>query len=505
MISCHANVLFRNVYGDMMTLKTMPAVEQDDAELVADSLDGSRDAFRRIVERYQTLICSLAYCATGSVSRSEDMAQETFLAAWKQLDALREPAKLRAWLCGIARHRIQKSFERDGREPALNAAPLEDAHDSPAIDPLPSEQAISREEEAILWRSLEKIPELYREPLVLYYREHQSIEHVAAALDLTEDAARQRLVRGRKLLQDEVQTFVDSALRRTAPGQAFSGAVLAMLPLAAGSAATVGVGVGAKGTAAAKSGFLAAWLMPLAPFLGIAAGVGSQCLIIRSTTTDRKDRLQQSVIVIAFWVIYLGLAAGGEYTVQTLGRHFDWSDRVQFVATISFWWFFILVTITFLNVAVQWAITKRQARIDAGEIPPPPTTPLKPGTLALVVAGGYLLFSWMLRLTWMAHDPLATGIAAGAMLMLAVWSFFRLRGKSAAAVGPALGRDMNLLGLMVLAILNLRADVWVARAYGVTVAEAYHLQPIWIIPVLTLALIAWTALVITLTKPKAGV
>src|ERR1039458_160094 len=232
----------------MMTIKTMPAVEQNDAELVAESLDGSRDAFRHIVERYQTLICSLSYSATGNVSRSEDVAQETFIAAWKQLRALREPAKLRAWLCGIARHRIQKSFERDGREPAHNAAPLEDAHDSPACEALPSEQTISREEEAILWRSLEKIPELYREPLILYYREHQSSEHVAVALDLTEDAVKQRLSRGRKpehagnlrrarglkLMQAELQTFVEGALRWPAPGQAFSGAVLAMLPLAAG-------------------------------------------------------------------------------------------------------------------------------------------------------------------------------------------------------------------------------------------------------------------------------
>jgi hypothetical protein len=91
------------------------------------------------------------------------------------------------------------------------------------------------------------------------------------------------------------------------------------------------------------------------------------------------------------------------------------------------------------------------------------------------------------------------------MLVLALWSFVRLRGKSAAAVGPALGRHVNLFGLMILAILNLRADVWVARAYGVSVAEAHNLQPIWIIPVLTLALIAWTAVVITLTKPKQGV
>src|ERR1017187_5644444 len=282
----------------MMIIKTMPAVEQNDAELVADSLNGSRDAFRRIVERYQTLICSLSYSATGNVSRSEDVAQETFIAAWKQLGALREPARLRAWLCGIARHRIQKCLLLEGREPALNAAPLEDAHDSPAVEALPSEQAISREEEAILWRSLEKIPELYREPLILFYREHQSVGQVAAELELTEDAVKQRLSRGRKLLQEEVQTFVEGALRRTAPGHAFSGLVLAMLPLVAGpAAATAGFGAGAKGTAAVKSGFLAALLLPLTPLLGIAAGVGAQCLLVSSSTADRKDRFRQIAVI----------------------------------------------------------------------------------------------------------------------------------------------------------------------------------------------------------------
>ncbi|MGO8837438.1 MAG: RNA polymerase sigma factor [Limisphaerales bacterium] len=486
----------------MINIKTMPAVEQTDADLVSESLNGSRDAFRRIVERYQTLICSLAYSATGSVSRSEDMAQETFLAAWQKLRSLREPAKLKAWLCGIARHRIQKTFERDGREPAHNADPLEAAQDSSASEALPSEQAISREEEAILWRSLEKIPELYREPLILYYREHQSIEHVAVALDLTEDAVKQRLVRGRKLLQDEVQSFVEGALRRTAPGQAFSGAVLALLPLAAGPAATAGLGAGVKGSAAAKSGFLAVWLWPLVPFLGIAAGAGAQCLMIRSTTANRKERLKQNAIVIAFWVVYLGMAVGGESALRALARHFEWNDRTRFVATSGFWWFFLLVTITFLNVAVQWATARQRARIAAGEISPPPATPLKTGTLAPVVAGGYLMFSWFIHLTWSVHDLLATGIAAGAMLLLAFWSFFRLRGHSAAAIGPALGRDLSLFSLVILAILNLRMDVWVASAYGVTVAEAHNLQPIWIIPVLTLALIAWTAMVIALTKPK---
>jgi hypothetical protein len=74
----------------MMTTEAMQTAEFNDAELVAESLDGNRDAFRQIVERYQTLISSLAYCATGDVSQSEDLAQETFVSAWKQLADLRE-------------------------------------------------------------------------------------------------------------------------------------------------------------------------------------------------------------------------------------------------------------------------------------------------------------------------------------------------------------------------------------------------------------------------------
>jgi hypothetical protein len=57
----------------------------------------------------------------------------------------------------------------------------------------------------------------------------------------------------------------------------------------------------------------------------------------------------------------------------------------------------------------------------------------------------------------------------------------------------------------MLAILNLRMDVWVASAYGVTAAEAHDLQPIWIIPILSFALVAWSVLVIALTKPKSSV
>ena len=218
--------------------------------MVSESLSGNREAFGRIVAQYQSLICSLAYSATGSLSQSEDLAQETFLAAWKQLADLREPEKLRAWLCGIARNLINYSLRRQGREPSHAAEPLETMEEPPAIEPLPPEQAIGREEEAILWRSLERIPEIYREPLVLFYRKHQSIEAVAQGLELSEDAVKQRLSRGRKLLHEQVLAFVEGALERTNPDRAFTAGVLAALPaLAAAKAATAGATAAKSGTA----------------------------------------------------------------------------------------------------------------------------------------------------------------------------------------------------------------------------------------------------------------
>jgi hypothetical protein len=59
--------------------------------------------------------------------------------------------------------------------------------------------------------------------------------------------------------------------------------------------------------------------------------------------------------------------------------------------------------------------------------------------------------------------------------------------------------------LVILAILNLRMDAWVASAYGVTVAKAHDLQPIRLIPILSFALVAWSVMVSALIKPKSSI
>ena len=477
---------------------TLNTESASDERLVLSSRNGDRDAFARIVERYQSLICALTYVACGDLQTSEDLAQVTFITAWCELPKLQEPSKLKSWLCGIARNVTNNSFRQKQRTPTANAADLDEIIDIPSEAPSPRDHVISKEEEAILWRALGELPPTYREPLVLFYRQHQSAAEVAEVLGLSEDAVHQRLSRGRTMLTERVARFVETTLSSTGPTQVFTVGVLAALP--AGPAAMVSVCMAGKGSAAAKSGFLAAWV---APFIGIAAGVVAQCLIIRATTPDRKLRVKNTVQLVVGWIVLLGIAIAGPNAVHALGHHFEWGSRTRFVAMAGFWWCYCmgLQTLAIVGFAHILGISRQSGK--AGETPQPANPPMKPGTLAMVVAGVHLaLFSWLVRLAWRADDLMAAGVIAGMMVVLGIAAFFNTRGKTGAALARATAAHMAVCGTVLLVTLNLRLDVWVASAYGVTVAEAHRLQPVWIVPLLTLAFLIWSGVVVALTKSK---
>ena len=482
--------------NDMMTNRDMAAAQDSDAELVSRTLAGDRDAFSRIVSRYQILICSLAYSRIGHLGLSEDVAQETFITAWKHLRLLREPDKLRAWLCGIVRNRIHKNLQREGREPVHAAEPLELVDDSPAREALPSEQTIGREEEAILWRSLERIPELYREPLILFYREHQSIEQVATELELSEDAVKQRLSRGRKLLQEEVQAFVENTLCRTAPGQAFSGAVLAALPAA--SAAAVGVGAAGKGTAMAKTGLLGIWLAPL---IGILGGIFAHWLIVRAAPTAAERRIKKLAFV-SLWGFVLAWCWPLQLAVRALGKHFQWEDTTFYAVMAAYWWFYAAICVALTVVMFRRFLAIRRHSEESGEISRSAMKPMNPGTRAVVAAGVNLaFFSWLIYVAWRANDPVWAAIITVTMVVLGGWYFFHTGGRTGTEAMRVVARQLALIWAVILVILNCRLEAWLVSLRGTGPLP----MPRWVIPVLTLALMLWFGMLMAVTKPKRSV
>jgi len=232
---------------------------KDDSELLRASLRGSSKAFGVLVGRYQSLVCAITYSATRSVERSEELAQEVFLRAWRSLSQLQDLGKFRPWLCSIARSTIQNWLRDRSRDVVSRAVPLDSALDKASDESGPEETAMIQEQKAVVRQALAEIPEGLREPLVLFYREQKSIEEVARQFDLTENAARQRISRGRKLLRRQVAHMVETTIARTRPGTAFTTAVLVCIAGTAGKSSAAVAVVGAA-SAAGKSAGLASLL-----------------------------------------------------------------------------------------------------------------------------------------------------------------------------------------------------------------------------------------------------
>jgi RNA polymerase sigma factor (sigma-70 family) len=302
-----------------MNTPTLISGSSDDAHLVERSLDGDTRAFGRIVERHQSLICGLAYSACGNVHVSEDLAQETFITAWRQLRTLRERTNLRGWLCGIARNVIHNFFRRQQRTPTADAAPLDESTHAPSEAPSPADHAISEQETAMLWHALQTLPANYREPMVLYYRQQESVAAVAEALDLSEDAVKQRLARGRVMLTEHVERLLGDTLRKTRPTTAFTLAVLAALPLAttSASAATTGATL-AKSSVWAKGLTLALCNALLSPVLTVIATVIGYKVSMDSARSEEERTLVKRffrfvvMITMVFTAALLALVFSGK-------------------------------------------------------------------------------------------------------------------------------------------------------------------------------------------------
>ncbi len=200
----------------------MGTIANTDAELVAASRRGELNAFGELVARYQEIVCAVSYGSTGDRALSEDVAQETFVAAWGALHRVRD-GSLRPWLCAIARNLGRKARRRTRREESI------EVDEQLVAESNPFDELARSDSERIVRDALARLPAKDREVLVLYYCEDQSIRDVAQTLRIGESAAMQRLSRARRHLADGVTELVERSLRGSHPRRDLVAAVLATI------------------------------------------------------------------------------------------------------------------------------------------------------------------------------------------------------------------------------------------------------------------------------------
>ncbi|MBN6150931.1 sigma-70 family RNA polymerase sigma factor [Xanthomonas sp. AmX2] len=241
---------------------------------------GCQHAYGRVVAACQNTVSAIALAITRDVQASEDIAQEAFLKAWQQLSRLNSHASFLPWLRQITRN-LARDWLRAQRGRPMSGEAAEIAL-TMAADPAPSpaERLLRLEEEIVAADIISALPEDSRETLLLYYREGQQSQQVAALLGLSDAAVRKRLSRARASVREELlQRFGDFA-RGSAPGAAFAATLASSLLLAApgtaGAAILYAGGAGSLGAGKLGAGGLGVSSLSGGTALGSLGALASQ-------------------------------------------------------------------------------------------------------------------------------------------------------------------------------------------------------------------------------------
>lgn len=160
-------------------------------------LDGNKEAYGFLIERYQHLAYRLALQKIGDLDMAEDAVQQSFITGYETLERLRNPASFASWIAGITKN-VCKNLLRDRKNASVSLDYLADV----GIEPGDSGNSSSYDREIIsaVRNFIPRLPDKYREIIELRYNEGYSCEKIADFLNLSRSAVLSRLFYARKRL-----------------------------------------------------------------------------------------------------------------------------------------------------------------------------------------------------------------------------------------------------------------------------------------------------------------
>jgi len=181
--------------------------QRNEAEMIAAILAGDSHRFHDLIRPYERSVYVMALSFVHDEADAEDIAQEAFLKAFRNLSSFRGDAKFGTWLISIT---LNEARSRIRKKKLLKMEPLEDAaddssHVSPALlrdwKEIPSEALERSELRSVLQRAVAGLPPKYKEIFLLRDVEELSIAEAAEVLQITVASVKVRLHRARIALQ----------------------------------------------------------------------------------------------------------------------------------------------------------------------------------------------------------------------------------------------------------------------------------------------------------------
>ena len=191
-------------------------MELTDSVAVAQARAGDSGAFRVLVERHSRNLFRLAYRMTGHQEDAEDVVQETFLRAYRQLSKFDERASFGTWLYRIAANcsldliRVRKRRSQQ-HEPAAEEGASDPVQSLPDTAPTPDRLALSGEVERKVASVLSGLSEMERTAFVLRHYEGMCIDDIGRTLGVQPNAAKHSIFRAVQKLRRALEPLVTAS------------------------------------------------------------------------------------------------------------------------------------------------------------------------------------------------------------------------------------------------------------------------------------------------------
>lgn len=183
-----------------------------DEALAEEAKHGSEEAFRALVERFERPVYALLVRMVRRPELAEDLAQETFLKAWKALGRFDAERKFSSWIFKIAHNTALDELRRGGLETVSMDAPYSATEDPPELpaDPAaenPLLRSLARESGQVLERAVARLRPAYRGILLLRFAQERTYDEIAEVLGVPLGTVKIHIFRARAELLKEMRAL----------------------------------------------------------------------------------------------------------------------------------------------------------------------------------------------------------------------------------------------------------------------------------------------------------
>jgi len=174
-------------------------------EIIQRILNGERESYALLVDAYQSAIFNLAYRMTGNRQDADDLAQETFIRAYRNLRHFDPEKRFFTWLYTIGLNLIRNHLKKRGRAVVRETAERRDSEAEIRDESCTEQELIRSQERHSLEEALHKLPVNLREAVVLRFYQDLSFEEIATITGASVSAAKMRVYRGVERLKESIK------------------------------------------------------------------------------------------------------------------------------------------------------------------------------------------------------------------------------------------------------------------------------------------------------------